>query len=171
MCQKPPWSLVILLAQELENGNHAQKWGQICWKVFNCPEFHSDGNVYLSNWYFRGMCNFGITIFRMGNLLHFFISLFYFFMLFPWIPRTLIDGLILSSNTSVENWKWFIRHTSWLSSDLISKEIYDCETKKETKKRQKTRSKRRIRLICIEITNVRWTPFDLTFYLLVMSYI
>ena len=52
MCQKPPWSLVILLAQELENGNHAQKWGQICWKVFNCPEFHSDGNVYLSNWYF-----------------------------------------------------------------------------------------------------------------------
>ena len=77
-----------------------------------------------------GMCNFGITIFRMGNLLHFSISLFYFFMLFPWIPRTLIDGLILSSNTSVENWKWFIRHTSWLSSDLIPKEIYDCETKK-----------------------------------------
>ena len=20
--------------------------------MFNCPEFHSDGNVYLSNWYF-----------------------------------------------------------------------------------------------------------------------
>ena len=79
------------------------------------------------------MCNFGITIFRMGNLLQFVISLFYFFMLFPWIPRTLIDGLILSSNTSVENWKWFIWHTSWLSSDLISKEICDCETKKRQK--------------------------------------
>ena len=100
----------------------------------------------------------------MGNLLHFFITLFYFFMLFPWIPRTLIDGLILSSNTSVENWKWFIWHTSWLSSDLISKEICDCETKKEAKKRQKTHSKRRIRLICIEITNVRWTPFDSLFF-------
>ena len=110
------------------------------------------------------MCNFGITIFRMVNLLHFFISLFYFFMLFPRIPRTLIDLLILFSNTSVENWKWFIWHTSWLSSDLISKEICDCETKKRQKKETKTRSKRRLRLICIEITNVRWTPFDSLFY-------
>ena len=58
MCQKPPWSLVILLAQELENGNHAQKWGQICWKVFNCQEFHSYRNVYLSNWYFSKPSNF-----------------------------------------------------------------------------------------------------------------
>ena len=83
------------------------------------------------------MCNFWATVFRMGNFLHFSISLFYFFMLFPWIPRTLIDGLILSSNNSVENLKWFIWHTSWLSSDLISKEICDCETKKEAKKETK----------------------------------
>ena len=40
--------------KKMANGNHAQKWGQICWKVFNCPEFHSNGNVYLSNWYFSG---------------------------------------------------------------------------------------------------------------------
>ena len=48
----------------------------------------------------RLMCNFWATIFWMGNFLYFSISLFY--LLFPWIPRTLIDLLILFSNTSVE---------------------------------------------------------------------
>ena len=33
--------------------NHAQKWRQICPKVFNPPEFHFSEVTFLQNWYFN----------------------------------------------------------------------------------------------------------------------
>ena len=33
--------------------NHAQKWRQICPKVFNPPEFHFSEVTFFQNWYFR----------------------------------------------------------------------------------------------------------------------
>ena len=33
--------------------NHAQKWRQICPKVFNPSEFHSSEVTFLQNWYFN----------------------------------------------------------------------------------------------------------------------
>ena len=35
------------------NSNHAQKWRQICPKVFNPSEFHFSEVTFLQNWYFR----------------------------------------------------------------------------------------------------------------------
>ena len=35
--------------------NHAQKWRQICPKVFNPPEFHFSEVTFLQNWYFSNM--------------------------------------------------------------------------------------------------------------------
>ena len=35
------------------NSNHAQKWRQICPKVFNSPEFHFSEVTFLQNWYFN----------------------------------------------------------------------------------------------------------------------
>ena len=33
--------------------NHAQKWRQMCPKVFNPPEFHFSEVTFFQNWYFR----------------------------------------------------------------------------------------------------------------------
>ena len=35
------------------SSNHAQKWRQICPKVFNSPEFHFSEVTFLQNWYFN----------------------------------------------------------------------------------------------------------------------
>ena len=34
------------------NNNHAQKWRQICPKVFNPSEFHFSEVTFFQNWYF-----------------------------------------------------------------------------------------------------------------------